>query len=176
MYRRICPRTLVWLITGLLLAMASPVMGGPALSRGTLVFSVLLFLLAGAVIVNGLTLSVLEQQQRIGIFRAVGARRLDIAFIFLIEVAVVGALGSVLGLLIAHPHQRKTPGGLPVWPGTRLVPTAQQEGPVTRRYECVLFPVFAGRLHRSTRTAAHTIRSEAHSLWIPCHIAVIKSL
>ena len=73
-----------------------------ALSRGTLIFSILLFLLAGTVIGNGLSLSVLEQQRRIGILRAVGARRVDILVIFLSEAALIGALGSALGLVFAH--------------------------------------------------------------------------
>ena len=73
-----------------------------ALSRGTLIFSILLFLLAGTVIGNGLSLSVLEQQRRIGILRAVGARRVDILIIFLFEAALIGALGSALGLVLAH--------------------------------------------------------------------------
>ena len=73
-----------------------------ALSRGTLIFSVLLFLLAGTVIVNGLSLSIVEQQRRIGILRAVGARRVDILVIFLFEAALIGALGSALGLALAH--------------------------------------------------------------------------
>ncbi|MDJ0523212.1 MAG: FtsX-like permease family protein [Planctomycetota bacterium] len=72
------------------------------LSRGTLVFSVLLFLLAGTVIGNGLSLSVLEQQRRIGILRAVGARRVDILTIFLFEAALIGALGALVGLGLAH--------------------------------------------------------------------------
>ena len=72
------------------------------LSRGTLIFSILLFLLAGTVIGNGLSLSVLEQKRRIGILRAVGARRVDILIIFLCEAALIGALGSALGLALAH--------------------------------------------------------------------------
>jgi hypothetical protein len=72
------------------------------LSRGTPIFSILLFLLAGTAIGNGLSLSVLEQQRRIGILRAVGARRVDILIIFLSEAALIGALGSVLGLALAH--------------------------------------------------------------------------
>ena len=72
------------------------------LSRGTLIFSILLFLLAGTVIGNGLSLSVMEQQRRIGILRAVGARRVDILLIFLCEAAIIGALGSALGLALAQ--------------------------------------------------------------------------
>ncbi len=73
-----------------------------ALSRGTLIFSILLFLLAGTVIGNGLSLSIMEQRRRIGILRAVGARRVDILVIFLFEAALIGALGSALGLALAH--------------------------------------------------------------------------
>jgi len=73
-----------------------------ALSHGTLIFSILLFLLAGTVIGQGLSLSILEQQRRIGILRAVGARRVDILIIFLFEAALIGALGSILGLALAH--------------------------------------------------------------------------
>ncbi len=67
-----------------------------------LISSILLFVLAGTVIGNGLSLSVLEQQRRIGILRAVGARRVDILMIFLSEAALIGALGSALGLALAH--------------------------------------------------------------------------
>ena len=48
------------------------------------------------------TRSALEQQRRIGILRAVGARRVDILIIFLFEAALIGALGSALGLTLAH--------------------------------------------------------------------------
>jgi hypothetical protein len=73
-----------------------------ALSHGTLILSILLFLLAGTVIGHGLSLSILEQQRRIGILRAVGARRVDILTIFLFEAALIGALGAALGLALAH--------------------------------------------------------------------------
>jgi len=72
-----------------------------ALGRGAAIFSALLFLLAGTVIVNGLTLSVLEQQKRIGIFRAVGATRLAVIGMIQLEAFVIGALGSALGLVLA---------------------------------------------------------------------------
>ncbi|MBL4846830.1 MAG: ABC transporter ATP-binding protein/permease [Planctomycetes bacterium] len=71
------------------------------LSRGALLFSLLLFTLAGTVIVNGLTLSVLEQRQRIGILRALGASRGEVLMVFLSEAGCVGFLGSVAGLAVA---------------------------------------------------------------------------
>jgi putative ABC transport system ATP-binding protein len=68
------------------------------LSRGALLFSLLLFALAGTVIVNGLTLSVLEQRQRIGILRALGASRGEVLAVFLSEAGTLGFFGSLAGL------------------------------------------------------------------------------
>lgn len=59
----------------------------------------ILFLVAAVSIFNGITLSVLEQSKKIGIYRAVGAKRMDIIFIFMVEASAVGLLGGTLGLL-----------------------------------------------------------------------------
>jgi len=77
-----------------------------ALARGTAVVSILLFVLGGAVIANGLALSVVEQQKRIGILRAVGARRVDILLVFELEALLLGALGAAAGLALAAPALR----------------------------------------------------------------------
>lgn len=73
-----------------------------AVEDGAWLVGLLIFLLAGVGIVNGLTLSVMEQAKRIGILRAVGARRRDILFIFLAEAFLVGLAGSVLGIVVAE--------------------------------------------------------------------------
>jgi hypothetical protein len=67
------------------------------LPPATAVIGLILFFLAAGGIVVGLSLSVAEQTQRIGILRAVGARRLDILFLFLCEALIVGLLGVALG-------------------------------------------------------------------------------
>lgn len=111
------------------------------LESGTLVISVLLFVLAGTVIVYGLSLSVLEQQRRIGILRAVGARRVDILSIFLFEALVVGAAGALLGQLAAR-------GGLSAF-GSRLLASVDGAGSVAElavdwRQQGMIFVLGAG--------------------------------
>ena len=58
-----------------------------------------------AVVVLGiasvLVVSVVQKQREIGILRAMGATRAQVLRLFLVQGAVVGALGSVLGLLLA---------------------------------------------------------------------------
>ena len=61
-----------------------------------------IFLLAGVGILNGLTLSVMEQAKRIGILRAVGARRTDILMIFLFEAFLIGLIASGLGVALGE--------------------------------------------------------------------------
>jgi lipoprotein-releasing system permease protein len=45
--------------------------------------------------------SVVQKQREIGILRAMGATRAQVLRLFLVQGAVVGALGSLLGLLLA---------------------------------------------------------------------------
>jgi len=58
-----------------------------------------------AVVVLGiasvLVVSVVQKQREIGILRAMGATRGQVLRLFLVQGAVVGAVGSVLGLLLA---------------------------------------------------------------------------
>ncbi|MDP7035436.1 MAG: FtsX-like permease family protein [Planctomycetota bacterium] len=58
----------------------------------------LMLTLAGIGIAMGLSLSVIEQSRRIGILRAVGARKQHIVFIFLTEALMIGCVGSLLGV------------------------------------------------------------------------------
>ncbi len=67
------------------------------LPPATLLIGIILFFLAAGGIVVGLSLSVAEQTQRIGILRAVGSKQLDILFLFLCEALIVGLLGVLLG-------------------------------------------------------------------------------
>ncbi|MEK7483398.1 MAG: FtsX-like permease family protein, partial [Planctomycetota bacterium] len=64
----------------------------------TIIIGIILFLVAAVSIFNGLTLSVLEQSKKIGIYRAIGAKRSDIVFIFMVEAIAVGLIGGFLGL------------------------------------------------------------------------------
>ncbi len=80
---------------------------------GAWMVGLLIFLLAGVGIVNGQTLSVMEQAKRIGILRAVGARRRDILFIFLSEAILIGLVGSVLGIGLAEAAMRLADVRLP---------------------------------------------------------------
>ncbi len=56
---------------------------------------------AGLGIANALLLSVMERRHEIGVFRSVGATRADIRLLFLCEAALVGLLGTGLGLALA---------------------------------------------------------------------------
>jgi putative ABC transport system permease protein len=52
-------------------------------------------------IANTMLMSVLERTREIGIMKAVGADNRDLQFIFLVEGALIGLLGSAIGLLLA---------------------------------------------------------------------------
>ncbi len=59
----------------------------------------LIILLAGALIFNTLTMTVLDKVREIAILRSMGYRRFDISAIFLFQGLIVALLGSVLGAL-----------------------------------------------------------------------------
>jgi putative ABC transport system permease protein len=59
-------------------------------------------LVAGLGITNTMLMSVLERVRDIGIMKAVGARDADIRWPFLMEGALVGVIGGVLGLALAR--------------------------------------------------------------------------
>jgi len=61
--------------------------------------SIALFV-GGIVIMNIMLVSVTERTKEIGIRKAVGARRMDILFQFLIESAVISATGGLIGILV----------------------------------------------------------------------------
>lgn len=56
---------------------------------------------AGIGIANAGLLSVMERRHEIGVFRSVGASRGDVRLLFLSEAAIVGVVGSLVGLLVA---------------------------------------------------------------------------
>jgi putative ABC transport system permease protein len=62
------------------------------------VTAVLLFLLGGVAIVNGLLTAVVERTPEIGLRRAVGATRRDVLLLFLAEGAVIATGGGVAGV------------------------------------------------------------------------------
>ncbi|MBN1419814.1 MAG: ABC transporter permease [Planctomycetes bacterium] len=75
----------------------------------------------GIVIMNIMLLSVIERTREIGIRKAVGARQADIRFQFLVESAVLSAVGGIVGVgfgwLAAWGARTFTPvpAQLPVW-------------------------------------------------------------
>lgn len=65
-------------------------------------FCLVIALVSAIGIFNGLSISIMEQAPRIGILRSVGGTRGDIASIYLIEAAIIGLVGCVIGILAAH--------------------------------------------------------------------------
>jgi putative ABC transport system permease protein len=57
-------------------------------------------IVGGIVIMNIMFVSVSERTKEIGIRMAVGARRRDILFQFLIESSVISAVGGIIGILL----------------------------------------------------------------------------
>lgn len=57
---------------------------------------------------NTLTISLLERTREVGIMKALGARNRDVSRIFLLEAALLGAIGGVIGLGLAWGGQQLT--------------------------------------------------------------------
>jgi ABC-type antimicrobial peptide transport system permease subunit len=65
-------------------------------------FCLIIALVSSIGIFNGLSISIMEQAPRIGILRSVGATRSDISSIYLIEAAIIGVVGCLIGIVAAH--------------------------------------------------------------------------
>jgi putative ABC transport system permease protein len=63
--------------------------------------AVVALLVAGLGIANTMLISVLQRTREIGIMKAVGADSRHLQFVFLIEGAIIGSAGGILGLLLA---------------------------------------------------------------------------
>ncbi len=77
------------------------------IAAGLNLFALIALFVAAVGITNTLVTSVIERTKEIGILRAVGATRRQIMSLFLLEGALIGAAGAVLGLALAR--------GLAVW-------------------------------------------------------------
>ncbi|WP_157533106.1 ABC transporter permease, partial [Haloferax profundi] len=58
-------------------------------------------LVAGVSITNTMLMAVIKRREEIGVLRAVGYTKVDIIRILLLEAALLGALGAVIGIAIA---------------------------------------------------------------------------
>jgi len=73
------------------------------IARDFILFDIVLFLtvaLAGLGVLNGQLLSALERAKELGVLKALGTTRRQVAGMVLLESAVVGALGGLLGVLL----------------------------------------------------------------------------
>jgi lipoprotein-releasing system permease protein len=72
----------------------------------TAIFVAMIVVVAGFIIISGLSMTVVQKKREIGIMRAMGARSASVATIFGLSGFVIGmlgtALGTVLGLLISE--------------------------------------------------------------------------
>ena len=79
------------------------------------VFNVLILLaaiVAAISVLNTLTMSILERRREIGVLRAVGATRGQIALMTLIEAFITGAIGVLVGLLVGGYISRDIVNGM----------------------------------------------------------------
>ena len=71
------------------------------LSLATIVIAAIASIIGGIGISNTMFTSVAEKRREIGIMRALGARKNDILILFLVESAIIGGIGSIIGMLIS---------------------------------------------------------------------------
>ena len=72
------------------------------INTGFAVLGIITLLVAAIGIVNTMTMVVMERKKSIGIMKAVGASAFSVRIIFLVQSAVIGLIGSGIGILLAE--------------------------------------------------------------------------
>jgi putative ABC transport system permease protein len=106
------------------------------IAAGLNLFALIALFVAAVGITNTLVTSVIERTKEIGILRAVGATRRQIMSLFLLEGALIGALGALMGLALAR--------GLAVWGDdwVRSLIAQQMDGEKMLSTTVFVFPVW----------------------------------
>jgi len=105
------------------------------LSTFLIVITLIASVVAGIGVANTMFMAVLERTREIGVLKAMGATENDILLIFLIESALIGLVGGLIGLAISYVLLQAVEGiGVPVWLNEKIV------------FFAVVFSMFAGTI------------------------------
>ncbi len=105
-----------------------------------LLIAMISVVVASVNIMNTMYTAVLERTKEIGVMKAIGAKNIDIMFIFLFEAGLLGLIGGALGILLGYGIA-KMGGSIAASAGYGLL---QPVFPLWLTIGCLLFAFFVG--------------------------------
>lgn len=92
------------------------------LSTFLIVITLIASVVAGIGVANTMFMAVLERTREIGVLKAMGATEKDILLVFLIESALIGLIGGLIGLAISYGVLQIAESlGVPVWLSPNII-------------------------------------------------------